>query len=157
MMTFERQVNASVWSMHLNNVRQHGSPNRPKGSAAVRASARTWHVTAWIYLYRVLRRTPAGSRVLEKLVARFKISLLNLTAEEMWSHFPPKLLLWAVFIAGIASFGVERLWVSKLVARLRILLQLETWENANAVLAEYGWVETTCSSPCKDFWMESWR
>lgn len=37
MMLFERQVNASVWSVGLHNIRQYGSANRLKASAAVRA------------------------------------------------------------------------------------------------------------------------
>lgn len=156
MMLFESQVNASVWSMALNNVRQHGSANRPRASAAVRACARTWHTTVLLYLYFILRKTPAGSRVVQKLVARSKISLLNLTREEMWSHFPPKLLLWALFIAGIASVGcTERLWFSEILGQLRGSLQLESWEDVKGILIEYAWVEAFCSRPCMKFWEES--
>ena len=157
MMLFERQINASIWSMGLNNIRQHGSASRRRASAAVRACARTWHTTTLICLYLVLRKTPPWSRVLQKLVARFKISLTNLTSEEMETHFPSRLLLWALFVAGTASLGADRLWLGERLSKVRTMLHLETWEEAKAVLVEYVWVEVTCASPFEAFWNESVR
>jgi hypothetical protein len=110
-----------------------------------------------LFLYLVLRKVPVGSRVLEKLVARFKISLLSLTSVEMWIHFPPKLLMWALFIAGTTSLGADRLWLGELLSQLRMMLHLESWEELKAVLIEYAWVEVTCSSPCKALWDDSVR
>jgi hypothetical protein len=48
--------------------------------------------------------------------------------------------------------SADRLWLGELLSQLRMMLHLEAWEEAKAVLIEYAWVEVTCSSPCKALW-----
>jgi hypothetical protein len=62
----EHQVNASFWSLNLNNLRQHGSATRSKESIVVRMCVQTWYCTTLTYIYMVLRQTPTSSQMLEK-------------------------------------------------------------------------------------------
>jgi hypothetical protein len=79
----KRQVNASIWSLNLNNNRQHGSATQPKQPITVRTCTRTWHCTALIFIYMVLWKTPPSSQTVEKLVRRAKFSLHILTPDEL--------------------------------------------------------------------------
>ena len=156
MLLFERQMIASIWSLGLNNIRQHGSPAQPRSSAAVRACTRTLHSTILTYLYVVLRQTPPNSQTVEKLTGRLKYSLQILTQDELWVHFPTELLLWMVVIAGTACAGrIEELWFCQLLIQVRHVLQLDFWEKAKEILVEYAWVDQICDRPCRAFWEQS--
>lgn len=101
----ECQVNASIWSLSLNNIRQHGSATQSKELIAVRTCCRTWHCTTLIYIHVILRKTPTSSQTVEKLGQRLRFSLQILTPKELWVYFPAQLLLWCLVIASIASAG----------------------------------------------------
>jgi hypothetical protein len=151
----ECQVNASVWSLSLNNIRQHGSATWPKESIAVRTCCRTWHCTTLIYIHVILRRTPTSSQTVEKLGSRLRFSLQILTPEELWVYFPAQLLLWCLFIAGIASTGhLDRLRLLQTLKRLREKLALNSWEAAKAILVQFAWVEHLCTRPASLIWTE---
>jgi hypothetical protein len=91
MLLLERQINVSTWSMAINNIRQYGSPTRPHCPKAVITCVRTWHTTMFLYVYLVLRKTPPNSRIVEKIVARLKYSLVILTEEGLWVIFLKRL------------------------------------------------------------------
>lgn len=151
----ERQINASVWSLNLNNIRQHGSATRPRQSIAVRTCTRTWHCTTLIFVYTVLRKTPPTSQIVEKLVRRCKFSLVILTAEELWIHFPPKFLLWVLVVSSIASAGhADRLWFLQTLKQLQQKLALGSWEAAKTILTHFAWVEHICTRPASLIWKE---
>jgi hypothetical protein len=151
----ERQVNASIWSLNLNNIRQHGSATRPKQPIAVRTCIRTWHCTTLIFIYMVLRKTPPSSQIVEKLVRRAKFSLQILTPDELWVHFPPLFLLWVLVMAGIASARhTDRLWLLQTLKRLRHKLALDSWEAAKAILVQFAWVDHLCARPAGLVWKE---
>jgi len=76
LLLLERQANASIWSLNINNLRQYGSATQSRGPIAVRTCVRTWHCTSLIYIYMVLKQTPADSQIVEKLVRRHKVSLI---------------------------------------------------------------------------------
>lgn len=152
----ERQVIASVWSLNTNNLRQHGLGSRPRESDAVRTCARTWHCTTLTYIHMVLRQAPITSKVVEKLVNRVRLSLKILTPEELWVHFPPRFLLWVLMLAGAASVGhPEQFWLKEQLRELRLVLGLESWEDAKTILWQFAWVDQWCTKPCKKFWDQS--
>ena len=151
----ECQVNASIWSLSLNNIRQHGSTTRPKESIAVRTCCRTWHCTTLIYIHVMLRKTPTSSQTVEKLGRRLRFSLQILTPEELWVHFPAQLLLWCLVIASIASVGrSDRLRLLQTLKRLREELALNSWEATKAILVQFAWVEHFCTRPASLIWKE---
>jgi hypothetical protein len=151
----ERQVNASIWSLNLNNIRQHGSATRPKQPIAVRTCTRTWHCTTLIFIYMVLRKTPPSSQTVEKLVRRAKFSLQILTPDELRVHFPPLFLLWVLVMAGIASSRhTDRLWLLQTLKRLRHKLALDSWEAAKTILVQFAWVDHLCARPAILVWKE---
>ena len=151
----ERQVNAAVWSLNLNNIRQHGSATRPKESIVVRTCTRTWHCATLTFIYMVLRQTPTSSQIVEKLARRLKFSLRILTPEELWDHFPPRFLLWVLVVANIASTGhADRLWLLQTLKQLREKIALENWEAAKVILVELAWVEHVCTRPAILIWKE---
>jgi hypothetical protein len=151
----ERQVNASVWSLNLNNIRQHGSAARPRRSMVVRTCTRTWHCLTLIYIYMVLRKTPPSSQTLEKLVRRAKLSLQILTHEELWIHFPPRFLLWVLVVVNIAAAGhPDRLWLLQTLKQLQQKLGLDSWEAAKAILVQFAWVDDVCTRPSSLLWKE---
>lgn len=63
----ECQVNASIWSLSLKNIRQHYSTKQPKESIAIRTCCGTWHCTNLIHIHLMLRKTPTSSKTIEKL------------------------------------------------------------------------------------------
>jgi hypothetical protein len=151
----ECQVNASVWSLSLNNIRQHGSATRPKESISVRTCCRTWHCTTLIYIHVMLRKTPTSSQTVEKLGKRLRFSLQILTPEELWVYFPARLLLWCLVVASIALAGhLDRLRLVQNLKRLREKLALNSWEAAKAILVQFAWVEHLCTRPASLIWKE---
>lgn len=155
-MLFQRQVITLIWSMGLNNIRQHGSPARPQASAAVRACARTWHTSIVIYSYTVIGQMPPGSQIVRKIVARCRVSLANLSPTELWCDCPPKFLLWVLIIVGAASVGEwERAWMGKLLVEVRDRTNLGSWDEVKSILEDYVWIGSRCDKPCRAFWDES--
>jgi Fungal specific transcription factor domain len=151
----ERQLNASVWSMNLNNIRQHGSATRQKESIAVRTCTRTLHCATLIFIYMVLRKTNPGSQIVEKVARRSKFSLKILTFEELWVHFPPRFLLWALVVTNVASAGhADRLWLMQTLKALRDKLALDSWEAAKAILVKFAWVDHLCTRSASLIWKE---
>jgi hypothetical protein len=151
----ECQVNASIWSLSLNNIRQHDSITRPKESRAVRTCCRTWHCTTLLYIHVMLRKTPTSSQTVEKLGRRLRYSLQILTPEELWDYFPAQLLLWCLVIASIASAGhLDRLRLLQTLKRLREKLALNSWEATKAILVQFAWVEHVCTRPASLIWKE---
>jgi Fungal specific transcription factor domain len=154
LLLLERQVNASIWSLNVNNLRQRGSATRPRGPIAVRTCARTWHCTTLMYIYMVLKQNPPRSKIVEKLVSRHKYSLQILTPEELWIHFPPHFLLWSLVIANIASAGhPDRWWLLQLLKTLQTKLALD-WEAAKIILGHFAWVDRICTKPSRLIWEE---
>lgn len=153
---FQHQVTTSIWSMEINNVRQHGSLARQQAPAAVKASARTWHTSVIIYIYLVLKELPPSTQIVKKLVARCRISLENLSPTELWCDVPPRFLFWVLVIVGAASVPeLERTWARGLLVEMRDRLQIESWDVAKKMLEDYAWVESRCDKVCKAFWDES--
>ena len=65
------------------------------------------------------RKIPPNLRIVEKIVARLKYSLVILTEEELRAIFPKQLLLWALMLAGMASTrNVEEDWFLGLLENL---------------------------------------
>jgi len=156
LLLLERQVNASIWSLNLNNLRQNGSATRCRGPISVRTCARTWHCTTLIYIYMALKETPKSSQILEKLVRRYKYSLQLLTPEELWIHFPPQYLLWSLVMASIASADhADRWWLLRLLKQLSQKLSLDSWDAARDILIQFAWVEHKCTRPGRLIWEES--
>jgi Fungal specific transcription factor domain len=151
----ERQVVASIWSLNLNNIRQHGSATRPKQPITVRTCTRTWHCTTLIFIHMVLRKTPPSSQIVEKLVRRAKFSMQILTPEELWIYFPHRFLLWVLIIVGIASAGHgDRLWLLQTLKQLQQRLSLESWEAAKTIVVQFAWVDRLCARPASLIWKE---
>lgn len=151
----ECQVNASIWSLSLNNIRQHGSATQSKELITVRTCCRTWHCTTLIYIHVILRKTPTSSQTVEKLGRRLRFSLQILTPKELWVYFPAQLLLWCLVIASIASAGhFDQLRLLQTLKRLREKLALNSWEAAKAILVQFTWVEHVCTRPASLIWKE---
>ena len=151
----ERQVIASVWSLKLNNIRQYGSITQPRSSIAVRTCTRTWHSTTLVFIHMFLRKTPPTSQIVEKLARRAKFSLQILTPNELWVHFPPKFLLWALVVANVAAAGhVDREYLLRILKQLQWKLALDSWEAAKDILTEFAWVEHLCTRPASLLWKE---
>lgn len=107
-------------------------------------------------MYTVIRQMPPEAQIVQKLVARCRISLANLSPIELWSDFPPEFLLWVLVVVGSASVSEwERIWVGRLLMELRDRMQLGSWDDVKTILEEYVWVESRCAKPCKAFWDES--
>lgn len=162
----ETQINASIWSMNRNSIRQHGDALRTPASEAVRACTRTWHGSALLYIHLILRQAlPAANHAMvAKVAARVKTSLRILTEEELWVWFPKEFLLWVLCLVGTTeeggehtseAIGPDRLWLLLMLSRLRNMMGLDTWEDGKAVVMQFAWVAHLCDVPCQAFWLES--
>lgn len=155
MQLLERQMNASAWSMNLNNIRQHGSATRQREPIAVRTCTRTLHCTALIFIVMVLRKTTPSSQIVAKVARRSKFSLKILTNDEIWVHFRPRFLLWALVVTTMASAGhADRLWLMQTLKTLREKLALDSWEATKAILDRFAWVDHCCTRPASHIWKE---
>lgn len=143
MLLLEAQVNASIWSLIRNNVRQHGSATQPRADEPVRSCTRTWHGTCLLYIHLFLRRAYLGPRsvVISKVAMRVKYSLRILSETELWVSFPKPFLLWVLFVIGVAESGIgqvastaggdstDMIWLLQILGKLRGIMCLESVSN----------------------------
>ncbi|KAL5327876.1 hypothetical protein ACEPPN_005582 [Leptodophora sp. 'Broadleaf-Isolate-01'] len=171
MLLLEAQVNASIWSLIRNNVRQHGSATQPRADEPVRSCTRTWHGTCLLYIHLFLRRAYLGPRsvVISKVAMRVKYSLRILSETELWVSFPKPFLLWVLFVIGVAESGIgqvastaggdstDMIWLLQILGKLRGIMCLESWEEARAIVKQFAWVEHLCDAPSRTLWEDSDR
>ncbi|PVH81411.1 hypothetical protein DL98DRAFT_514783 [Cadophora sp. DSE1049] len=169
MLLLEGQINASIWSLARNNVRQHGSSTQARADDSVRACTRTWHATCLLYIHLFLRRAHPGPKsiVISKVATRVKYSLRILSETELWVSFPKPFLLWVLCIVGVAESGVgqlpvyggdtsgDKIWLLQILGKLRGAMGLGSWEEAKAIVTQFAWVEHLCNAPCRTFWENS--
>ncbi|KAL2060703.1 hypothetical protein VTL71DRAFT_9344 [Oculimacula yallundae] len=168
MLLLEGQVNASIWSLSKNNVRQWGSATQPRANDTVRACTRTWHGTCLLYIHLFLRRAHPSPRsvVISKIARRVKYSLRILSETELWVSFPKPFLLWVLCVVGVAESGIgqlpiavgsnatDRLWLLQILGKLRNLMGLDIWEEARAFVVQFAWVDHLCDAPSRALWEE---
>ncbi|KAH7327330.1 fungal-specific transcription factor domain-containing protein [Rhexocercosporidium sp. MPI-PUGE-AT-0058] len=170
MLLLEGQVNASIWSLIRNNVRQYGSATQPRADDTVRSCTRTWHGTCLLYIHLFLRRAQPGPRnvVISKVATRVKYSLRILSETELWVSFPKPFLLWVLCVVGVAESGIgqvtatvgitaDRIWLLQMLGKLRGIMGLQSWEEARGIVTQFAWVEHLCDAPSRTLWEDSDR
>ncbi|KAH7400171.1 hypothetical protein BKA64DRAFT_707857 [Cadophora sp. MPI-SDFR-AT-0126] len=169
MLLLEGQINASIWSLARNNVRQHGSSTQARAADSVRACTRTWHATCLLYTHLILRRAYPSPKsiIISKVTTRVKYSLKILSETELWVSFPKPFLLWVLCIVGIAESGAgqlpayggnvsgDKMWLLQVLGKLRRVMGLGSWEEAKAIVTQFAWVEHLCNLPSRRFWDDS--
>ena len=69
-----------------------------------------------------------------------------------------ELLLWVLFIGGMAAFGrSERVWFRTWIGRKCLDLGLACWEDSRNAIRRFAWVDWFCDPPSKALWNDYGR
>ena len=122
-------------------------------------------IAALIFNNSLLGDRPDGSALHQSLGAQIEEALRGLDVERclladtrdengkgVWYS---EVLLWVVFMAGLRVRGPARGTFARLVPRVCGSLGVESWEECEAVLRRFLWLERTCEKACRDMWVGS--
>jgi hypothetical protein len=115
---------------------------------------RAYFISGSLYLYMVVRKLPLRSPTYEYVVQRLKNALSHTEIFDDNGRYPPFMLLWILFIGGIASYGrAQREWFRVSLATCRRILALGTWEDALQILEKLT-PFSELEFHGRDLWME---
>lgn len=141
----ERQINEIVHSPGVCNL-----------DPLARLGCVPFYSSVLLFIYLTLRELPINSSILDNFVTRLRSAVERLRSADSQRQFPPQLLLWILFIGGWAADGrSDRTWYSQNIACLAEEMNVQTWEQAKNMLAEYIFAVPLCERPCKLLWDES--
>jgi hypothetical protein len=103
---------------------------------------------ALIFMKETLQEYPLASVGSTNLVRRLKDTLSSISDLERYAP----LLLWLLFMGGITSKSLDRVWF--MAHLIRVLPKDSTWQNMKGVLKKVLWIEKLHDAPCYDLWKE---
>ena len=110
------------------------------------------HLAALLYSFTCVFPIPAAP--FHTLVSRVKHRLSTQGFAAQWEE-APRLLLWILYISGIASVGTaDREWFVGTLDRCLRRLKIESWEALREVMLEFLWLPLTNDFDGMDFWDE---
>jgi hypothetical protein len=136
-------------------VNSFSSTGRPSNGdiSSHRAICGSCHLSMFIYIYWVLREIPIGCSIFDMFVKRLKDHLEDNGSMTLLEELDTELLLWVLFIGGMAAFGrSERVWFRTWIGRKCSDLGLGCWEDARSTVRRFAWVDWFCDPPSKALW-----
>lgn len=109
-------------------------------------------ITSMLYSNGVIFPIAPSARWLEKLLRQLR-SLLETSNRSEWDQSTTPMLIWSLFIAGMAAY-----WTSHrafLVTHLRstlAMVSITSWDAAKPVLQEYLWRDDACEHGAAILW-----
>jgi hypothetical protein len=153
--SFSQMLDAAEQRMFRMTHCEPGEVNSPSGAFF---RMRAYPTSGTIFLYLYLRKTPPSSNASDYYVANLRDALTDGNVIDDAGTFPPKVLLWVLFMGGIAAEGrAQRQWFRTQSARIRESLALGTWAAARQILARFPFSGADCESHCQAFWGELTR
>ncbi|MCJ1322626.1 hypothetical protein MMC15_007975 [Xylographa vitiligo] len=118
----------------------------------VHASCR---LAAIVHVHTTMRVCANTNHVVASLVQRLHSSLLELPdLSSAWSMVP-ELLLWVLFVGGIATIvPQERTWFVEALVEPCTTLGVRTWNTASGILRRFFWIDKVDDSQEFGLWQE---
>ncbi|KAG4429356.1 hypothetical protein IFR05_015155, partial [Cadophora sp. M221] len=119
---------------------------------AARTLDEVLRIGALLYISETPKEFPNAAVGPVKLVRRLRELVMQV---QMWNEREAGLVLWLLFIGGIAARkGEDRLWFVVQIEKLVRKLGLERWGDVRGRLEELWWVEGIHEKVCRELWDE---
>jgi hypothetical protein len=116
---------------------------------------RAYSIAGNIFLCLYLRELPLSSPVFDYLLDCLVRALAETNSERNIQWYPPRFLLWLLFIGGAAAEDrARRAWFIEQIPAVQAQLRLETWDEVIAVLSKFPFV-SACYQSFQKLWEES--
>lgn len=149
--TIERSIDSFVHG----GLDRAGSPSLSHGVSGrlMDMPLRPCGVVGSIYIYMFLRKIPVDNPVFDYMVSLVREELERFDAELLQGMFPPEIMFWMLFVAGVASLKrEERPWfVMRLRREIRIL-GLKGWQEVRGLLGRLAWVDGVEQEGGRQLW-----
>lgn len=115
----------------------------------------TCRLAAIIHVHTTMRACAITNHVVYNLVGRLHSALLHFSELLPAWHMTGELLLWVLFVGGIATkVPMERAWFVEMLADLCTSSRTESWEDVRLVLRKYFWIKTVDDNMEFSLWKE---
>jgi hypothetical protein len=129
-----------------------GDVNSPRESLY---KIRAYAIAGTTFLYLYLRNITPSSTALDYFPSHLQDSLSDGNVIDNAEVFPPEVLLWVLFMGGIASEDrVQRPWFRERASKVCATLAVESWPVARQILIRFPFTGSDCTSHCRGFWSE---
>lgn len=116
---------------------------------------RAYAIAGTTFLYLYLRNIPPSSTALDYFPSHLQDALSDGNVIDNAEIFPPEVLLWVLFMGGIASEDrVQRPWFRERASKVCATLAVESWPVARQILMRFPFTGSDCASHGRGFWSE---
>ncbi|KAL2072124.1 hypothetical protein VTL71DRAFT_11467 [Oculimacula yallundae] len=106
-------------------------------------------IGALLFVAETPREFPCAAVGPGRLVKRLRELVIRV---QMWNGREAGLVLWLLFVGGMAARGEDRVWFIEQIERLGGRIGVVRWGEVKGVLEGLWWVERIHEKPCRELW-----